>query len=217
MSLTPPPTPLGSETLGIRLKGAVLIVDEAHNLPEAVADSAAATLTGSAAAATVAALNGYLTRYRSRLSAGNLRHLATLLTAARALQRAVAAAAVSESAAGKAPSRPPATPTDATRVLRLNDFLFEAGIDHVNMFTLGRYCRDRCAVVKVLAPRCPLDADSLVLHLVRPAAKYLARSAASATRLPQLLRPRRRRQRRPTTVARPRVAPQQLCSRCWPS
>ena len=145
------PDALRSETLGIRLNGAVLIVDEAHNLPEAVADSAAAALTGSAAAAAVAALNGYLTRYRSRLSAGNMRHLATLLTAARALQRAVAAAAVSEAAnpaaAGKPPSRPPATPTDATRVLRLNDFLFEAGIDHMNMFTLARYCRDRCAVV----------------------------------------------------------------------
>jgi Rad3-related DNA helicase len=47
---------LCSETLGIRLKGAVLIVDEAHNLPEAVADSAAAALTGSGRAAAGAAV-----------------------------------------------------------------------------------------------------------------------------------------------------------------
>jgi chromosome transmission fidelity protein 1 len=146
------------ETLGIRLKGAILIVDEAHNLPEAVADSAAAALTGSAAATAAAALSGYLTRYRSRLSAGNLRHLATLLTAARALQRTVAAASGgvapktdAGAAAGKAPpARLPAAAADATRVLRLNEFLFEAGIDHMNMFKLGRYCRDRCAVFGVL-------------------------------------------------------------------
>ena len=159
-----------SETLGIRLNGAVLIVDEAHNLPEAVADSAAAALTGTAAAASVAALNGYLTRYRSRLSAGNLRHLATLLTAARALQRGVgglAGGGRGNAAAGKAPSRPPATPTDATRVLRLNDFLFEAGIDHVNMFTLGRYCRDRCA----RCPFAPVLACADNLGFLRHAAK----------------------------------------------
>jgi chromosome transmission fidelity protein 1 len=158
---------LCSETLGIRLKGAILIVDEAHNLPEAVADSAAAALTGSAAATAAAALSGYLTRYRSRLSAGNLRHLATLLTAARALQRTVAAASGGDApktdagaAAGKAlPARPPAAAADATRVLRLNEFLFEAGIDHMNMFKLSRYCRDRRAVFGVFA--CPLRADSL--------------------------------------------------------
>lgn len=123
-------------------------MDEAHNLPEAVADSAAAALTGSAAAAAAAALNGYLTRYRSRLSAGNLRHLATLLAATRALQRSVVAAA----AVGDAPNaadagsarKPPLRPTaEVTRVLHLNEFLFEAGIDHMNMFKLGRYCRDR--------------------------------------------------------------------------
>jgi chromosome transmission fidelity protein 1 len=124
----------------VRLSGAVLIVDEAHNLPEAVADAAAAALTGAAAAAAAAALSAYLGRYRPRLSAGNLRHLGTLLLAARAMQRAVAAA---PAGAAGAPADVAGCSGAAARVLKLNEFLFEAGIDHINLFKLSRFCRDR--------------------------------------------------------------------------
>jgi chromosome transmission fidelity protein 1 len=129
----------------VRLAGAVLIVDEAHNLPEAVADAAAAAVTGAACGASAAAIAGYLTRYRARLSPGNLRHLGTLLVAARALQRAVAAPSAAEAGASVNASASvlTAASADAARVLQLSEFLFEAGIDHLNLFKLARYCRER--------------------------------------------------------------------------
>jgi chromosome transmission fidelity protein 1 len=173
------------ETLGVRLSGAVLIVDEAHNLPEAVADAAAAALTGAAAGAAAAALSGYLGRYRARLSAGNLRHLGTLLLAARAMQRAVAAAAPPGAAASASGADVAA---GAARVLKLNEFLFEAGVDHVNLFKLARYCRDRrvhaLAWMYGCTPMCAADAvvcvRSKVLFKVGGFGDSAAAAAAAA-------------------------------------
>ena len=123
------------EALGLRLEGAVIVVDEAHNLPEAVADAHSAVLTGPALAAAASSLDAYMARYRSRLAAGNARHLATLLTVAKALHKAV----------GALPPPPPGSDAaPGERVLRLNQFLLSSGIDHINLFKLARYCKERC-------------------------------------------------------------------------
>jgi chromosome transmission fidelity protein 1 len=127
------------EALGLKLEGAVIIVDEAHNLPEAVADAHSAVVSGPALDVATSSLDGYLARYRSRLAAGNARHLATLLTVARALAKFLRAG-LSAGSGGTTPHD-----SGAERVLRLHDFLLASGLDHVNMFKLARYCKERSA------------------------------------------------------------------------
>ena len=112
------------------------MVDEAHNLPEAVADAHSAVLTGPALTAASSSLDAYMARYKSRLAAGNARHLATLLAVAKALHKAVAAPPPAPASGDAAPGE---------RVLRLNQFLLSSGIDHINLFKLARYCKERCA------------------------------------------------------------------------
>jgi DEAD_2 len=58
------------EALGIRLQGAVLIVDEAHNLVDAVNGAHSATLPAEAAAAAAGQLDSYWTRFSTRLGPG---------------------------------------------------------------------------------------------------------------------------------------------------
>lgn len=58
------------EALGIRLQGAVLVVDEAHNLVDAVNGAHSATLFAEAAAAAARQLDAYWTRFSTRLGPG---------------------------------------------------------------------------------------------------------------------------------------------------
>lgn len=58
------------EALGIRLEGAVLVIDEAHNLVDAVNGAHSAVLTADAAAAAASQLDAYWTRFSTRLAPG---------------------------------------------------------------------------------------------------------------------------------------------------
>lgn len=58
------------EALGIRLQGAVLVVDEAHNLVDAVNGAHSATLSAQAAAAAAGQLDAYWARFSTRLGPG---------------------------------------------------------------------------------------------------------------------------------------------------
>lgn len=63
------------EALGIRLEGAVLIVDEAHNLVDVVNAAHSASLDAATAAAAGAQMNAYWSRFGSRLAPGERIHV----------------------------------------------------------------------------------------------------------------------------------------------
>ena len=134
------------ESLGIRLEGAVVVFDEAHNLVEAVHGAHGATLTGRQIAAVRAMLSAYLDRFRSRLAPGNLRHLRTLVALAAAFERAL-----SDDGAASAARREGAGSIPATfgEIRTLNDFLFACGADNVNVFALTRYLRESKVAHKI--------------------------------------------------------------------
>lgn len=75
------------EALGLRLEGNVVIVDEAHNLAEAVASTYSAVLTERQLAGALFALQAYLDRFRPQLAAANLRQLALLESLAKAFMK----------------------------------------------------------------------------------------------------------------------------------
>lgn len=60
------------ESLGLSLAGAVVVVDEAHNLVEAVSSAHSATLQLTQVQQAHAQLSGYLERFRTRLAPGGL-------------------------------------------------------------------------------------------------------------------------------------------------
>ena len=77
------------EALGVRLRGNVVIVDEAHNIVNSVVDTHSVTLQHGTLAAAKGQVAAYLAKYRTRLSAVNLTFCSQLLDFASALLRAV--------------------------------------------------------------------------------------------------------------------------------
>eukprot|EP00201_Polytomella_parva_P002242 CAMPEP_0175081000 /NCGR_PEP_ID=MMETSP0052_2-20121109/25867_1 /TAXON_ID=51329 ORGANISM="Polytomella parva, Strain SAG 63-3" /NCGR_SAMPLE_ID=MMETSP0052_2 /ASSEMBLY_ACC=CAM_ASM_000194 /LENGTH=215 /DNA_ID=CAMNT_0016351857 /DNA_START=1 /DNA_END=646 /DNA_ORIENTATION=- len=67
--------------LGVDVQGAVLVVDEAHNLEDAIIGSQQAEVTQSLLIAAVRQMNGYLDRFRSLLSFRNARKIQILCKA----------------------------------------------------------------------------------------------------------------------------------------
>jgi chromosome transmission fidelity protein 1 len=120
------------ESLGIRLSNAVVVFDEAHNLAEAVHGAYGASITGKQIDAVFRMVNAYVERFYSRLSPSNLRHLKTL----KALCAAFGKALEDDK---RDTSNDKTTPTV---VKTLNDFLFDAGADAVNVFALTKYLKE---------------------------------------------------------------------------
>ena len=134
------------ESLGIRLEGAVVVFDEAHNLVEAVHGAHGATLTGRQVGAVRAMVSAYVDRFRSRLAPGNLRNLRTLVALAAAFERALSSGDASRNLSSDAPG---AIPTIFGEIRTLNDFLFACGADNVNVFALTRYLRESKVAHKI--------------------------------------------------------------------
>jgi chromosome transmission fidelity protein 1 len=120
------------ESLGIRLSNAVVVFDEAHNLAEAVHGAYGASITGKQIDAVFGMVNAYVERFYSRLSPSNLRHLKTLKALCAAFGKAL-------EDDGRDTSNDKTTPTV---VKTLNDFLFDAGADAVNVFALTKYLKE---------------------------------------------------------------------------
>ena len=126
------------EILGIKLENAVVIFDEAHNLVDAVHSSYGATVTLGQLRDVDEMLTAYVDRFKTRLSANNLRYLKTLANITRAFMKTLA----KESAGDSKPEK---------RLTSLNDFLFECGQDTVNMFSLRKYLKESKVAHKIAA------------------------------------------------------------------
>ena len=122
-------------SLGLRLRGAVVVFDEAHNLAEAVHASHGAAITGEQVRSAGASLDAYVSRFKTQLNAGNLRNLKVLAALCKSLGRALEKP--KEHSPG--PHANPRLAPPTASVTRLNDFLFSVGADAVNFFQLASY------------------------------------------------------------------------------
>ncbi|KAG5178143.1 helicase C-terminal domain-containing protein [Tribonema minus] len=130
--------------LGVRLRGNVVIVDEAHNIVEAVNAVHSAVVRLRELRRAHFQLAQYLARYAARLKGKNVFYVNTILRMLQSLIRFLEKGATQDppsgggaAAAGEAASAAAA----AAQVLRINDFAFRAGIDNVNLFKVERYMR----------------------------------------------------------------------------
>lgn len=114
------------EALGVPLEGAIVVLDEAHNIIDAVNSAHAARASLRHVSAAVDQLDAYWVAYRDRLGPRNAMRVRQLL----ALLQAFAAALHRGPPAQGAASDP------APRLLDVSEFLILAGVDHFNVYDL---------------------------------------------------------------------------------
>ncbi|XP_042559674.1 ATP-dependent DNA helicase DDX11 isoform X2 [Clupea harengus] len=116
---------------GIQLKDQVVIIDEAHNLSDTLTCIHSAEVTGAQLCRAHSQLTQYCDRYRSRLKAKNLMYIKQILFVLDGLIRTLG---------GKVGQNPNSQSTQSgTELLTINDYLFKAKIDNINLFKLQRY------------------------------------------------------------------------------
>ncbi|XP_034734747.1 ATP-dependent DNA helicase DDX11 [Etheostoma cragini] len=116
---------------GIQLKGQVVIIDEAHNLSDTLSCIHSAELNGAQLCRVHSQLTQYAERYKSRLKAKNLMYIKQILFVIEGLVRVLG---------GKVGQNPQSQTTQTgTEMLSINNFLFNAQIDNINLFKLKRY------------------------------------------------------------------------------
>ncbi|XP_075920134.1 ATP-dependent DNA helicase DDX11-like [Petromyzon marinus] len=118
---------------GARLAGQVVVIDEAHNLVDTITDIHSARVTGSQLCCAHSQLTQYLHRYRSRLKAKNVMYIKQILFVLDGLVQTLG---------GKTGANPnlQTLTSPGTEVRSINDFLFAAQIDNINLFKVHRYC-----------------------------------------------------------------------------
>ncbi|KAM9854598.1 ATP-dependent DNA helicase DDX11 [Aulostomus maculatus] len=116
---------------GIQLRGQVVIIDEAHNLSDTLSCIHSVELSGAQLCRAHSQLSQYADRFRSRLKAKNLMYIKQILFVIEGLVRVLG---------GKVGQNPQNQTTQAgTEMLTINNFLFKAQIDNINLFKLQRY------------------------------------------------------------------------------
>eukprot|EP00474_Spongospora_subterranea_P009407 CRZ09865.1 hypothetical protein [Spongospora subterranea] len=121
------------KSLGLNLKGNVVIVDEAHNLVEAVNDLYSASLSLANATKVRDALEKYLAKYHSRLKLSNTIQLKRTIFVVQALVRFLEQL----------------NPSNPDRIMSVNDFTFEIQIDNQNLWEISTWI-EGCSLVKKL-------------------------------------------------------------------
>eukprot|EP00803_Ostreobium_quekettii_P010949 evm.model.scf_201EXC.1 EVM.evm.TU.scf_201EXC.1 scf_201EXC:9634-13992(-) len=111
-------------SLGIRLSQSVVIIDEAHNLVDAVNASHSACLTGEDTKVAISMITSYFDRFSSRLSPENSNNVQELRRAGKALREAIERAG------------------DHRQIHSVDDFVCAAGLDNMNMCKLVRWAHE---------------------------------------------------------------------------
>ncbi|XP_078684153.1 ATP-dependent DNA helicase DDX11-like isoform X1 [Branchiostoma floridae x Branchiostoma belcheri] len=121
------------EVTGIKLAGNVVIIDEAHNLVDTITGIHSVEITGGQIARAYSQLTQYAQRYKSRLLAKNLRYIKQILHVLKHFIMCLGGKA------GHSPEEP-STGVPKVHLQTINDFLFTAGMDNINLFKIQRYC-----------------------------------------------------------------------------
>ncbi|CAH1268165.1 DDX11 [Branchiostoma lanceolatum] len=121
------------EVTGIKLEGNVVIIDEAHNLVDTITGIHSVEITGGQIARAYSQLTQYAQRYKSRLLAKNLRYIKQILHVLKHFIMCLGGKA------GQSPEEP-STGIPKVHLQTINDFLFTAGMDNINLFKIQRYC-----------------------------------------------------------------------------
>uniref|UniRef100_A0A665VJB3 ATP-dependent DNA helicase DDX11 n=1 Tax=Echeneis naucrates TaxID=173247 RepID=A0A665VJB3_ECHNA len=111
---------------GVQLKGQIVIIDEAHNLSDTLSCIHSAELTGAQLCRAHSQLTQYSDRYKSRLKAKNVMYIKQILFVIEGLVHVLGGQFMLHFLPG-------------TEMLTINNFLFTAQIDNINLFKVSLY------------------------------------------------------------------------------
>jgi chromosome transmission fidelity protein 1 len=137
--------PQTRKSLGVKLRGRVVVVDEAHNLNDAINSMCSVNVSSDQLETALSQLQQYQHRYASRLLADNLQRINQTLRVLRSLggvlSRAIAMTVQGHVgvAAGAGTLR---SNNGFGRIVGVNEFLFETGLDNLNLFELLAFISD---------------------------------------------------------------------------
>lgn len=131
------------ESLGISLNGNIVIIDEAHNLNEAVNGVYSAEVSYSDITASINGIDMYLERYNAVLGAKNLVYINLLRTTLVGWNRVLEACF-----SIKIPERGN-TKLPGGEIMGTNEFLFRARLDNINHLKLKRHINTTMLVRKI--------------------------------------------------------------------
>ena len=123
------------EALGLKLEGNVVIIDEAHNLIEAVTTTHSSTLSYSAITLLKSLFSDYLEKFCTRLSAKNAENVRLIILVLKKLDQYMSDSESKGSLKKTSGEGKPAV----GRTVSVAEFCIMAGIDNVNFFQLLRY------------------------------------------------------------------------------
>lgn len=130
------------ETLGVKLKDCVIIIDEAHNLVDTVSNIYSCQVSVTQLKQVSSQLSEYLEKFKNRLAESNRRYIETLLLLIKALLDCLA---VPQQGGSKERQN---GRTDS-KMLTINDFVFSLKIDSINLLKLRHYIKESNIVHKV--------------------------------------------------------------------
>ena len=162
------------ESMGIQLDGALVIIDEAHNITEAVENVHSSSVTQTQLETSLEQLDMYLTRYCMRLSPENRLRTQTLQALGAAFVRALGTGRTGRIGADNGGSGVGSSKDEKDVCLTVNDFLFSIGMDNVNLFQLLRWMQEHKMAFKVSG-----CAESMAKQAALAAAAAAAAAAAT--------------------------------------
>lgn len=176
------------EALGLELDGNIVVFDEAHNIVEAVNSTYTVEVSSKQLVVARRSLWAYYKKYEKRFQGKNVFYIKQLLAILELLTKFLRLL-------NKAPSGPPAatTATPSTpagddddgassrgtaQMMRINDFLFSAKVDHFNLFKILVYLNESGLAKKLLGF---LDAESAAAPGLPSATALHGQTSASWT------------------------------------
>ena len=129
------------EALGVTeemLRGSVVVVDEAHNLPDAICSMHSVTLSLQCLQRGLRMLELYEARYRLRFKHRNWQLVKQLLF----LISAFIAFLTRKPLAEQPETADTSSGGAASQCLSINEFVVQCGVDHLNLFSLCRFIHD---------------------------------------------------------------------------
>eukprot|EP00804_Cyclotella_cryptica_P023707 CCRYP_017260-RB/>CCRYP_017260-RB protein AED:0.00 eAED:0.00 QI:111/1/1/1/1/1/2/2252/635 len=128
------------QSIGLSLKNALVVIDEAHNLPEALRGVSSCTLSLPVIEAAIAQLSRYTQRYSGRLAGRNLYYLGQIRKVLIAMAKFLKLPPPSRSSSANEKTDECHEPSISKKeMLAAVDLMFRLKLDNLNLFTLLRY------------------------------------------------------------------------------
>ncbi|XP_020574920.1 ATP-dependent DNA helicase DDX11 [Phalaenopsis equestris] len=138
------------ESLGLKLKNNIVIIDEAHNLADSLTNMYNAKITLSQLKQVLSHLKLYLDKFQRRLGAGNRRYILTLIVVTKSFLRLLLGDQVDDSKFSACLTETAALDEHVGDVsMTINEFLFSLDIDNINFVKLVHYVKESNIVHKV--------------------------------------------------------------------